>query len=111
MANKPSLPCGGCGQPVYLTGKRYKQLIAERRYPIGRACGCASIKEHLTLLPFVEPLSESPDDAETPEAARSSDSVELTHLRTAVFEPGKGKRGHQHAPLANGKIKRRPVTG
>jgi len=77
--------------------KRYLAHVRNGTLPFCRRNGCYRYERH--------------GGVELSGTARVPEGVVVTHVAGKVFREGTGKRGHQHAPLANGCVVRGGTTG
>lgn len=92
-----TIDCGLCGESVTMDRRRYLAHIRAGTLPFCRRNGCHRYERRGGVALLV--------------AARVSEGVADTHVAGKVFQNGSGQRGHQEAPLANGRVRRVRVTG
>ena len=85
------IDCRLCGEAVRVSRRRYVALIDSGESPVCRKNGCYRYEQR--------------GAAGKPGAARKSQQAVPTHVAGKVFVAGRGRRGHQHAPLANGRVR------
>lgn len=98
VAKSYQIDCAICGQPVSLGRRRFLELSRAGSKPICRRNGCVRYA--------ARQISERQDGDETPGAAREPQVVEIRGVTGMVLVKGAGKRGHQRAPLATGRVRR-----
>ena len=98
---KVMLPCMVCGEPVVLSSERYLDLVRTDTLPVCRRNGCYR---------YVGQRERS-GGAKNTGTARSPQSIAIPAVACARYELGTGRTGHQHAPLANGRVKRVLAAG
>ena len=101
MANQVTyeLDCAMCGEPVRLGGPSLLKHVRAGTQPLCRVNGCFRYGY------------ERSGGGESTGTARKSQGVVVTHVAGNVFVPGRGERGHQRAPLANGRVRRCGIRG
>ena len=100
-----SLPCGICGTAVMLSRERFLLLVKSDRKPLCRINGCCRYNG-FSICALNASGEVVFDDAWTARVPEGREGIDVESL---VYQAGTGKRGHQAAPLANGRVKRRVV--
>lgn len=94
---KISLPCNGCGRSVDVSKQRYLELTKAGKFPTCREC------VRLSRYQLPAQSCERPGGGETAEAARETEIASAVGL---IYVEGTGRRRHDLAPLANGRVRR-----